>query len=315
MNLGYQDPIRIARDVLDIEAAAILGLKKTLDEHFCRAVNEILETKGRVIVSGMGKSGIIATKIASTLASTGTPAFFMHPGEALHGDLGMVTPDDTFIPISNSGETEELIKLLPYLLGNGNRVVSMTSNAQSTLAKHSDIHLSTRVEREACPLQLAPTASTTATLALGDALAVALMRTRGFEAHQFARLHPGGSLGRRLLNRVRDEMRTENLPFVEPLAVAADILKKVEDGGLGVALVSSDPRIVSGIITDGDLRRALRAHGRAFFDLRARDLMSPSPVTIVADSSMHNAFETMSNHQITLLVVVDGDCVVGVVQK
>lgn len=315
MNLGYQDPIRIARDVLDIEAAAILGLKKTLDEHFCRAVNEILETKGRVIVSGMGKSGIIATKIASTLASTGTPAFFMHPGEALHGDLGMVTPDDTFIPISNSGETEELIKLLPYLLGNGNRVVSMTSNAQSTLAKHSDIHLSTRVEREACPLQLAPTASTTATLALGDALAVALMRTRGFEAHQFARLHPGGSLGRRLLNRVRDEMRTENLPFVEPLAVAADVLKKVEDGGLGVALVSSDPRVVSGIITDGDLRRALRAHGRAFFDLRARDLMSPSPVTIVADSSMHHAFETMSNHQITLLVVVDGDCVVGVVQK
>ena len=309
------EPIPIAIEVLEIEAAAILGLRDTLDEQFSRAVTEILSTQGRVIVSGMGKSGIIATKIASTLASTGTPGFFMHPGEALHGDLGMVTADDTFIAISNSGETEELIKLLPYLQGNGNLVVSMTSNAQSTLAKHSDLHLSVRVEREACPLQLAPTASTTATLALGDALAVALMRARGFAAHQFARFHPGGSLGRRLLSRVRDEMRTENLPFVEPLAIAADVLKVVEDGGLGVALVSNDPRFVSGIITDGDLRRALRAHGRYFFDLRARDLMSPDPVTIGVDSSMNHAFEMMSKHHITLLVVVDGDCVAGVVQK
>lgn len=315
MGLDDQDPIRTARDVLEIEAKAIAGLKKTLDNHFSRTVNEILATKGRAIVSGMGKSGIIATKIASTLSSTGTPSFFMHPGEALHGDLGMVTADDIFIAISNSGETEELVKLLPYLQRNGNLVVGMTGNVQSTLAKHSDLHLSVRVEREACPLQLAPTASTTATLALGDALAVALMKARRFEAHQFARLHPGGSLGRRLLQHVRDEMRTDDLPFVEPLDMAADVLQAVEDGGLGVALVSQDARSVSGIITDGDLRRALRAHGRCFFDLRAKDLMSPNPTTIGIDSSMDHAFEMMSNHHITLLVVVDDECVVGVVQK
>lgn len=310
-----QESIRVAAEVLEIEAEAILGLKEALDQHFSRTVTEILGTKGRIIVSGMGKSGIIATKIASTLASTGTPAFFMHPSEALHGDLGMVTADDMFIAISNSGETEELVKLLPYLKSNGNFVVSMTGNSRSTLSRNSDLHLSVRVEREACPLQLAPTASTTATLALGDALAVALMRARGFEAHQFARLHPGGSLGRRLLHRVRDEMRCDNLPFVGPMTIAADVLHAVEDGGLGVALVSNDTRSVSGIITDGDLRRALRAHGRHFFDLRARELMSPNPVTIGIDSSMNHAFEIMNNHQITLLVVVDGEYVAGVVQK
>ncbi|MBK1617716.1 arabinose-5-phosphate isomerase [Lamprobacter modestohalophilus] len=310
-----QDPTAVAREVFDIEAAAILGLKQVLDAQFARAVAEILATSGRVIVSGMGKSGIIANKIAATLASTGTPAFFMHPAEALHGDLGMVTPADVFVAVSNSGETEELVKLIPFLRDNGNAVVAMTGNAQSTLGTQSNLHLSIRVEREACPLQLAPTASTTAALAMGDALAVALMKARGFEEHQFARFHPGGSLGRRLLKRVRDEMKSEQLPFVDPQASADEVLATTTAGKLGISLVSSDRHRVIGIITDGDLRRALQRLREGFFALSAQQLMSPKPVTIGIDSSMNTALELMATHQITALVVVDDDSVVGVVQK
>ncbi|MCF7979060.1 MAG: KpsF/GutQ family sugar-phosphate isomerase [Chromatiaceae bacterium] len=310
-----QDPTAVAREVFDIEAAAILGLKQVLDAQFARAVAEILATSGRVIVSGMGKSGIIANKIAATLASTGTPAFFMHPAEALHGDLGMVTPADVFVAVSNSGETEELVKLIPFLRDNGNAVVAMTGNAQSTLGTQSNLHLSIRVEREACPLQLAPTASTTAALAMGDALAVALMKARGFEEHQFARFHPGGSLGRRLLKRVRDEMKSEQLPFVDPQASADEVLATTTAGKLGISLVSSDRHRVIGVITDGDLRRALQRLREGFFALSAQQLMSPKPVTIGIDSSMNTALELMATHQITALVVVDDDSVVGVVQK
>ncbi|MEA1051508.1 KpsF/GutQ family sugar-phosphate isomerase [Lamprobacter modestohalophilus] len=310
-----QDPTAVAREVFDIEAAAILGLKQVLDAQFAHAVAEILATSGRVIVSGMGKSGIIANKIAATLASTGTPAFFMHPAEALHGDLGMVTPADVFVAVSNSGETEELVKLIPFLRDNGNAVVAMTGNAQSTLGTQSNLHLSIRVEREACPLQLAPTASTTAALAMGDALAVALMKARGFEEHQFARFHPGGSLGRRLLKRVRDEMKSEQLPFVDPQASADEVLATTTAGKLGISLVSSDRHRVIGVITDGDLRRALQRLREGFFALSAQQLMSPKPVTIGIDSSMNTALELMATHQITALVVVDDDSVVGVVQK
>ena len=191
------DCAAIAREVFEIEAAGILGLAESLDGSFSAAVETILATRGRVIVCGMGKSGIIGKKVAATLASTGTPAFFMHPGEAFHGDLGMVTPTDVFVALSNSGETEELVKLLPFLRDNGNLVIALTGNARSTLGRHASVHLSVRVAREACPLQLAPTASTTATLAMGDALALALMRARDFQAVDFARFHPGGSLGRR----------------------------------------------------------------------------------------------------------------------
>ncbi|MFP4076592.1 MAG: SIS domain-containing protein, partial [Halochromatium sp.] len=213
-----QDHAAVAREVFRIEAEAIAGLETNLDGRFSDAVERILTASGRVIVCGMGKSGIIGKKIAATLASTGTPAFFMHPGEAFHGDLGMVAPEDIFVAISHSGETEELLKLLPFLQENGNHIVAITGNSRSTLARHSSVHLSVRVTREACPLQLAPTASTTATLAMGDALAVALMKARDFQAHHFARFHPGGSLGRRLLQRVRDEMRSDKLPFVAPHA-------------------------------------------------------------------------------------------------
>lgn len=312
---GSGELVTIAEEVLEIEAQAILGLKAALDASFEHAVQLILSSCGRVIASGMGKSGIIATKISATLASTGTPAFFMHPAEALHGDLGMVTTEDVFLAISNSGETEELVKLLPFLRDNGNRVVAMSGNAQSTLAKNSDIHLSTRVDQEACPLQLAPTASTTAALAMGDALAVAIMKARGFQAHHFARFHPGGSLGRRLLRRVRDEMHTEQLPFVEPCATAIHVLEITDHGKLGVCLVSVDRSRVLGIITDGDLRRAMQRSREGFFQMSAGDLMTPEPVTIGVDSSMTAALERMADHKITVLVVVDDDAVVGLLQK
>ena len=309
------DYAAIAREVFEIEAAGVLGLGEHLDGAFDAAVTAILCCAGRVIVCGMGKSGIIGKKLAATLASTGTPAFFMHPGEAFHGDLGMVTPTDVFIALSNSGETEELVKLLPFLRDNGNTIIAMTGNARSTLAAHASLHLSVRVEREACPLQLAPTASTTAALAMGDALAVALMRARDFQPGDFARFHPGGSLGRRLLHSVREEMRSDNLPFVPLQADADAVLTAVSDGRLGIALVRDDQRRLAGIITDGDLRRAVQAHRAAFFGKRASDLMTPSPITIGADSNMQTAIELMAEHKITLLVVVDDTGVVGVVQK
>jgi arabinose-5-phosphate isomerase len=312
---GAAADLAVAREVLDIEASAITALKERLDGGFTGAVDAILATRGRVIVCGMGKSGIIGKKIAATLASTGTPSFFMHPGEAFHGDLGMVAPEDVFLAISNSGETEELLKLLPFLRDNGNVTVAMTGNPRSTLAGSASFHLFVGVAREACPLQLAPTASTTATLAMGDALAVALMKARNFQAHHFARFHPGGSLGRRLLQRVRDEMRSDQLPFVPPRADADQVLNAVTAGRLGIALVSDDGRRVLGIITDGDLRRAVQSHRETFFTLTAEDLMTPGPVTIGVDSNMHAAIELMARHRITLLVVVDGEQVVGVVQK
>jgi arabinose-5-phosphate isomerase len=307
--------LEVALDVLRIEAQAIAGLEASLDRRFSEAVELILATTGRVIVCGMGKSGIIGKKIAATLASTGTPSFFMHPGEAFHGDLGMVTQADVFVAISNSGETEELVKLLPFLRDNGNTIVALTGNVRSTLARHSSLHLSIHVEREACPLQLAPTASTTATLAMGDALAVALMKARDFQAHHFARFHPGGSLGRRLLQRVRDEMRGTNLPFVTPEADAEQVLSAITDGGLGIALVTDAAGTVRGIITDGDLRRALQSLKVAFFTARAEQIMTADPITIGIDSSMSAALELMARHHITLLVVVDNQRVVGVVQK
>jgi len=312
---GALDYTAVAREVFEIEAAAVRGLSAGLDGHFAAAVDAILAARGRVIVSGMGKSGIIGKKIAATLASTGTPSFFMHPGEAFHGDLGMVTADDVFVALSHSGETEELVKLLPFLRDNGNVTVAMTGNAQSTLANNSRFHLSVRVEREACPLQLAPTASTTATLAMGDALAVALMKARNFQSQDFARFHPGGSLGRRLLRRVREEMRGQDLPFVRPLASADEVLTAVTRGRLGIALVSDDRKSALGIITDGDLRRAVQRYRAGFFNKTAADLMTPSPITIGADGNMQTAIELMAAHQITLLVVVDGERIVGVVQK
>jgi arabinose-5-phosphate isomerase len=261
----------------------------------------------------MGKSGIIGKKIAATLASTGTPSFFMHPGEAYHGDLGMITPSDTFLTISNSGETDEVIKLIPFLRNNGNYLVALTGNPKSTLAKAAHCHLDVGVDQEACPLQLAPTSSTTAALAMGDALAVTLMKARGFRPENFARLHPGGSLGRRLLSRVEDEMVRRDLPFVTEETRTIEVLQTMTHGRLGVAVVR---RAVGwGVITDGDIRRAIETFGDTLFSTVAADMMSADPTMVPVGTRVEDALMLMDERQINALLVFDGDDVVGVFKK
>ncbi|WP_237057870.1 KpsF/GutQ family sugar-phosphate isomerase [Microbulbifer sediminum] len=303
----------IARDVFNIEANAVRSLTESLGADFDDAVSRILELQARVIVCGMGKSGIIGKKIAATLASTGTPSFFMHPGEAYHGDLGMVTPEDVFVAISNSGETDEVLKLIPFLKDNGNYLVSMTGNRDSTLARASDSHLNIGVEEEACPLQLAPTASTTATLAMGDALAVTLMKAKGFQPEEFARFHPGGSLGRRLLARVDDEMEREELPFVESDASVTEVIQAMSRGRLGLAIVKTGSSY--GVVTDGDVRRAVESYGVGIFEIRAVDFMSKDPITISVGTRVEDALQLMESRKITSVLVADKGVVVGVFKK
>ncbi|MEO1766256.1 KpsF/GutQ family sugar-phosphate isomerase [Thiobacter aerophilum] len=296
----------LARQVLTIEAQAVSALAERLDERFLAAVELVLNCRGRVVVSGMGKSGHIARKIASTLASTGTPAFFVHPAEASHGDLGMITREDVVIALSNSGESPELLTIVPLIKRTGAKLISMTGRPQSTLAREADVHLDASVAREACPLGLAPTASTTAALALGDALAVALLDARGFGAEDFARSHPGGALGRRLLVRVSDVMRKdEALPRVRPEASLRDALLEMTKKGMGMtAVVDADDRVV-GIYTDGDLRRSLD-RGCDIHATRIAQVMTPSPRTIAPERLAAEAVERMQNHNIYSLLVVDG---------
>lgn len=300
----------IAKRVFEIEAEAIRHLKTLVDEQFSATVDAILSTKGRVVICGMGKSGLIGKKIMATMASTGTPCFFMHPGEAFHGDLGMVVPEDIFIALSNSGETEEVIKLLPFLKDNGNLIVSMTGKPESTLAKNSDYHLNIAVPQEACPHQLAPTSSTTATLVMGDALAVALMESRDFQPHDFARFHPGGSLGRKLLTRVRHEMKSENLPFVKGSDSIKDVIHTMSEGRLGLCIVDDG----KGIITDGDLRRHMESDLIGLMDKTAADIMNLNPKIIDADARLSDAEEMMNQIKITSLLVSSDQKIVGVIQ-
>ena len=307
MNINAID---IAKRVFDIEAQAISHLKSQLDEHFTLAVQAILETQGRLVICGMGKSGLIGKKIMATLASTGTPCFFMHPGEAFHGDLGMVSRQDVFLALSNSGETEEVIKLLPFLKDNGNIIISMTGRPQSTLASNSHFHLNIAVPQEACPHQLAPTSSTTATLAMGDALAVALMEAREFKPQDFARFHPGGSLGRKLLTRVKHEMKSENLPFVSADAKMSQVIHTMTEGRLGLCIVDGG----KGIITDGDLRRHMEADLASLVNKTAQDIMSANPKTIDAHAKLTEAEELMTRKKITSLLVSDQNQIVGVIQ-
>ena len=302
-----------AKEVFQIESRALSNLAQRLDENFSDAIDWILNSTGRVVVCGMGKSGIIGKKIAATLASTGTPSFFMHPGEAYHGDLGMVTRSDTFLAISNSGETDEVIKLIPFLRSNGNYLVALTGNPKSTLAKAAHCHLDVGVDQEACPLQLAPTSSTTAALAMGDALAVTLMKARGFRPENFARLHPGGSLGRRLLSRVEDEMVRRDLPFVTEETRTIEVLQTMTHGRLGIAVVR---RAVGwGVITDGDIRRAIETFGDTLFSRVAADMMSADPTMVPVGTRVEDALMLMDERQINALLVFDGDDVVGVFKK
>jgi arabinose-5-phosphate isomerase len=302
--------IDIAKRVFDIEAEAITHLKQLLDDHFARSVDAILKTQGRLVICGMGKSGLIGKKIMATLASTGTPCFFMHPGEAFHGDLGMVSPEDVFLAISNSGETEEVIKLIPFLKDNGNIIISMTGRPESTLAKNSEFHLNIAVPQEACPHQLAPTSSTTATLVMGDALAVALMEARNFQPQDFARFHPGGSLGRKLLTRVKHEMKSENLPFIPATANMKEIIHTMTDGRLGLCIVNDG----EGIITDGDLRRQMEENTDTFLQKTAGEIMKRQPKTIDADARLSDAEEMMTQQKITSLLVSEQNRIVGVIQ-
>lgn len=306
------DLLASARRVLAIEAAAVADLAERLDDQFEAAVQAILKMRGRLIVTGMGKSGIVGHKIAATLMSTGTPSATLHPGEAYHGDLGMITRGDLVLAISNSGETDEVLKLLPFVRDNGNTVISMTGNPSSTLARASQWHLDVGVAEEACSLRLAPTSSTTATLAMGDALAIALMDARGFSPEDFARFHPGGSLGKRLLSRVEGEMSVPPKP-ISATTGFREILGAVTSSGLGVALVSLEDGI--GLITDGDLRRAVETYGPAVFSVSAESLATPNPVTVAATARVEDALAIMDHHGIACLLVADGDAIVGVMKK
>ncbi len=294
-----------ARRVLAIEARAVEALIGTIDGAFGHACQLLLNCKGRVIVTGMGKSGHIGNKIAATLASTGTPAFFVHPAEASHGDLGMITPDDVVVALSNSGETAEVLTIVPVIKRKATPLISLTGRADSTLARQSDVHLHVAVTEEACPLNLAPTSSTTAALALGDALAIALLEARGFTAEDFALSHPGGSLGRRLLLTVDDVMHSgERLPRVSERAMIAEALLEVTRKGLGMTAVLRDDGTLAGVFTDGDLRRMLD-HAFDIHHTAIAAVMSPNPVTITCGHLAAEALHIMESRKINGLIVVD----------
>jgi len=298
--------LELGRQVLDIEAAAVRALSIRLDDTFVAALDVILRCDGRVIVSGMGKSGHIARKIAATMSSTGTPAYFVHPGEASHGDLGMVAGEDVFIALSYSGESQELMAIVPIVKRLGAKLISMTGNPASSLAKVSDVHLNAAVDKEACPMGLAPTASTTASLALGDALAVALLDAKGFNAENFARSHPGGSLGRRLLTLVGDLMRVgERIPKVREDAMLGAALMEMSRKGVGMTAIVDENDTVLGIYTDGDLRRTLEKK-LDFSATPVRGVMSANPHCIGPDSLAAEAVQLMEQYNINQMLVVNG---------
>ncbi|NVM65373.1 arabinose-5-phosphate isomerase [Mucilaginibacter sp. SG538B] len=291
----------IAKRVFDIEIESLQQVAGSIDDEFARVVDAILKSTGKLVVIGIGKSGLIGKKIAATLASTGTPSFFLHPGEAFHGDLGMVGPNDIVLLISYSGETDEVLKLIPYLKWNKNVMIGITGNPISTVAKNCSYHLNIKVEREACPLELAPTSSTTAALVMGDALAIALMESRNFQQHDFARFHPGGSLGRKLLVKVIDLMRTDKLPFINEEASFMDLLLRMSEGRLGMVIVGDASRI-KGVVTDGDLRRALLKHPDTS-TLTIAEIMTVNPVIIDEHEFVGYAEQLMLEKKITTLLV------------
>ncbi|HEX7044722.1 MAG TPA: KpsF/GutQ family sugar-phosphate isomerase [Burkholderiales bacterium] len=298
---------QLGRETIEIEADALRALARRIDPSFARACELILATQGRVVVVGMGKSGHIGGKIAATLASTGTPAFFVHPGEASHGDLGMITPTDLVLAISNSGETDEILVILPIIKRMGVKLVALTGNRDSTLARQADAVLDCGVEKEACPLNLAPTASTTATLAMGDALAVALLKARNLTREDFARSHPGGMLGRRLLFYVRDVMHTgADVPVVAATASLREALIEMTGKGLGMtAIVDADARLV-GVLTDGDLRRLLQRNVDVY-RAKVADVMTRDPITTTGDRLAAETIELMRSRRINGLIVIDGE--------
>jgi len=305
MTFNPEQALQLARETLDIEAEALMDLKSRLDARFSQAVQMMLNVQGRMVVTGMGKSGHIGSKIAATLASTGTPAMFVHPGEASHGDLGMIKAVDVVLAISNSGESDELVSILPVLKRLGVPLIAMTGGMNSALAQHADVVLDSSVSKEACPLNLAPTASTTAQLALGDALAVALLDARGFKAEDFARSHPGGSLGRRLLTHVSDVMRKDDqVPRVLPTAGFSELMQEMSRKGLGASAIVNEAQQIMGIFTDGDLRRLIEK-GLDLRSLLAQDVMHANPRTVKQNALAVEAAELMEQFKITSVLVVN----------
>ncbi|WP_295936780.1 KpsF/GutQ family sugar-phosphate isomerase [uncultured Alistipes sp.] len=296
--------LELARTAINTEIDALREMKERLGDNFAEAVETILTGRGKCIVTGMGKSGHVGRKIAATLASTGTPSFYLHPAEAFHGDLGMISPEDIVLALSYSGETDEILKIVPFVHSNGNKLISMTGNPESALAKNSDVHLDVSVAEEACILHLAPTSSTTAQIAMGDALAVSLMHMRGFTSVDFARLHPGGSLGRRLLMTVGNVMRSHDLPVVAPDSSATDMIHAISKGGLGLIIVCDGDKI-EGIVTDGDVRRAMESRRADFFNITAGDIATPNPISITPDKKLIEAEKLMTRKKITSLLVTN----------
>lgn len=296
--------ISVAKKCFQDEAEAILNLIPKLDDNFTKAIDLIINSSGKLIVTGVGKSGHIGAKIASTLASTGTPSFFVNPLDAFHGDLGMFTDGDVVLAISNSGQTDELLRFIPLLTDRKIPIISMSGNPASLLAKYSDCHLNVSVEHEACPLNLAPTSSTTATLAMGDAIACALMTVRKFKASDFAQFHPGGALGRRLLSRVKDYMVSTDLPIITRDSKISDALFQISRTKMGLAVVIEEGKIL-GVVTDGDIRRAMQRDQEHFFELTAQDLMSHNPKTVQETAKLTQAEAIMRKHNVHSIIVVN----------
>lgn len=314
MNFNSQQIIELAQRTLQVEAEALNVMAENLGEEFLSAVDAVLACSGKLIITGMGKSGLVGRKIAATLASTGTPSFYLHPGEAFHGDLGMISKEDVILALSYSGETDEVLKIVPFIHSNGNVLISMTGNKESTLAKNSSIHLDVCVKEEACILRLAPTTSTTAQIAMGDALAVALMKAREFTAMDFARFHPGGSLGRRLLMTVGNVMRKSDLPVVAADCSATEMIHKMSRGGLGLIIIMDGEKI-EGIVTDGDVRRAMESRQAEFFNIRAIDIATRTPKSINQSAKLVEAEKLMTSYKVnSLLVTDDNEALVGVIQ-
>ncbi|WP_010522395.1 KpsF/GutQ family sugar-phosphate isomerase [Aquimarina agarivorans] len=310
MKKGYT---HIAKQVINIEANALLGLKKTIDTSFDEAISIILNAKGKVIVTGIGKSGHIGRKIAASFASTGTPSFFLHPSEAIHGDLGMISKEDIVLAIANSGETTEIIRLIPFTKENDIPLISISSKPNSTLAQKSSVHISIGSFEEACPFNMAPTTSSLLTLAIGDAMVVSLMNGRGFNEENFAKLHPGGNIGKRLLDTVADSMKTENLPLLSENAVMTDVIYTINSGRCGLGVVGTNS-CVKGIITDGDLRRAMNSSLKDFFNLTAAEVMTPNPKFISKSTKLIDAKNAMNSYKITSLLVGNEHQLDGVIQ-
>ena len=314
MNFNSQQIIELAQRTLQVEAEALNVMAESLGEEFLSAVDAVLACSGKLIITGMGKSGLVGRKIAATLASTGTPSFYLHPGEAFHGDLGMISKEDVILALSYSGETDEVLKIVPFIQSNGNVLISMTGNKESPLAKNSSIPLDVCVKEEACILRLAPTTSTTAQIAMGDALAVALMKAREFTAMDFARFHPGGSLGRRLLMTVGNVMRKSDLPVVAADCSATEMIHKMSRGGLGLIIIMDGEKI-EGIVTDGDVRRAMESRQAEFFNIRAIDIATRSPKSINQSAKLVEAEKLMTSYKVnSLLVTDDAGALQGVIQ-